>query len=1424
MVQTTATPKTKSKSRYLKAKKERRKKRLKAATAAGNALSRLHAHGDSGSESSDDEADNPPETSLAEDVPEDRLLPQLPLEPPKKKRKESRNEREPSPLDHNGDDSMDIEPSQPLYRPTPPVELPTLPSFPLPSQPAPPSKAVLALQGLDQAILEAEIIDPTITTRIPAPNEPDLLGLGISRRMRERLVELGIDSLFAVQTVLLPFLLSRKDLHCRYDPPQDACVSAPTGSGKTLAYVVPITEILSTRIVTRLRALVVLPTRELAMQVRETFDIVSKGRGLKIAIATGQHSFAHEQSQLVLVSPPSAIHPSPQYHSKVDILICTPGRLTDHLHGTPGFTLEHLRFLVIDEADRLITQSFQDWLSHVLEAAQPPRSNFPTTELDEPYYSSCQKLLFSATLTHDPSKIVPLGLRDPRYFVIGDQTRVVTEEETFAFPTTLSEHMCVCSPADKPLFLFHLVHTHGVRNALIFTKSAESTTRLVQLFEFFESARNQGASGETKHVTIQAYSSDLSGQDRKNVIERFKEGKIDLLVCSDLVARGVDISHVAHVVSYDVPVDMRKYVHRVGRTARAGRRGDAWSLVEDQEARYFKQMLKKAGHLDAVKKLRVKEGEIAPLHTYYETALQNLKELPAKSLGIVSDSEGEEDRIGTTADDLFEREVNAARFSDPRDWHHNQPAAITTNLSSHISEPPSLPEQIPIMQIESSGIGDFDSSATKPRPRPRPRMRPVPPPDQPDSSSIGAFSTIPPNVSSAPETLASFDNSTVQAVPVARPPSLPPSSLPGADTASSSIPIPTFPTSVPLLESLQTPIHLGAPKTSSGDVPPPTETTSANPKRPRPKMRPPPPPEPDIGTTGLAVTASSTTATATSSADPHATASTGATSVSSTSKSDPSRSSALEEAEEYTGRGARRIAQTSKPTPELPPFLDHDIDVGGPEDNQVSDVIMLISSEDEYSGEYMTQFARYAQPYPKTKPKPKKKDVPRVDPTPAKPDNTDEQVPAPVKSTLKRKSAKLQSSDDEFGKWDSTIPGGSAPSGKHKKPGIPDSDAQSSVPNPTGLPKSDPTGGPGYRRATSSPLSSPGHSPELKRKSPLNVAAEESVAQSPTKKPRKSGFVGVVLTGPSNGNGKPPKRARKKTAKAAAAEDGEGGDTQAYIPPTLGSVENISTSILPSESNNTNDIPSHSSGSPTVAQEPETPPMDIDTTSNTKKESKKRAPKGKKGAANEGSVVESSAQDGPAPKEAKGKRKGKEPVSTMAKNDTGVDSSNPDADTVPGTSSNLGPDIGPQPVSSNSSAAPAPTPAAKPKPRPRHSTTPAPLPVAMGASGSLLRSASGKSTERPLSETLRLALGGTGSPAPRMGLSRRGSSKIAPLLAFRGAPPPPPPPMPKKPTKKKKGVSDDEDSEEGPEWEGLTEKQKEKKRREKEMAGWYSDG
>ncbi|EJD06978.1 DEAD-domain-containing protein [Fomitiporia mediterranea MF3/22] len=493
--------------------------------------------------------------------------------------------------------------------------------------------------------------------------------------MRKRLLDLGINEFFAVQTALLPFLLPSKRcsraLYLPYDPPQDVCASAPTGSGKTLAYVIPIVEILSARIATKLRALVVLPTRDLVLQVQEVFEAVGKGRGLKIGVATGQHSFAHEQGQLV----PDQDKGSQGGASKVDILICTPGRLMDHLNGTPGFTLQHLRFLVIDEADRLLAQSFQDWLAQVLSALRPPTQSISDgvsslslnkpgassilgfghdsiapaflphipTDLDDPKHSSCQKLLFSATLTRDPARIAALGLRDPKYFVVQATTSIDRDTsgpaalgmENFAMPPSLKEHYITTPTARKPLILFHLLHNRGISNALVFTKSAESTARLVKLLEYFEVAylALSDTVNPPKRIVAQAYSSDLPSGERKNVLEKFKKQEIDILVCSDLVARGLDISHVAHVVSYDAPVDIRKYVHRAGRTARAGRAGDAWTLVEDQEAKFFKDMLRDAGEgrLERISRVRVRDAELKNMEDSYMVALEDLKKAYSRS-------------------------------------------------------------------------------------------------------------------------------------------------------------------------------------------------------------------------------------------------------------------------------------------------------------------------------------------------------------------------------------------------------------------------------------------------------------------------------------------------------------------------------------------------------------------------------------------------------------------------------------------------------------------------------------------------------------------------------------------------------------------------------------------------------------------------
>ncbi|KAH9972121.1 P-loop containing nucleoside triphosphate hydrolase protein [Lactifluus volemus] len=254
------------------------------------------------------------------------------------------------------------------------------------------------------------------------------------------------------------------------------------------------------------------------------------------------------------------------------------------------------------------------------------------TDLDEKRESSCQKLLFSATLMNDPGRIAALELRDPHYVVVqssgGDQDSGVlgVAMEKFGMPSTLKEHMIVCDSSRKPLMLFHLVHSVGITDALVFTKSAESTLRLVRLFEFFEVARTssqESAAQNTKPVIARAYSSDLSPSERKSILDRFRAQEIDMLVCSDLISRGMDIKHVAHVVNYDAPVDMRKYVHRVGRTARAGRTGDAWTLVEEQEARYFKNMVKAAGHAADVKRLRVTEQQLDSLTPFYQLLLRS---------------------------------------------------------------------------------------------------------------------------------------------------------------------------------------------------------------------------------------------------------------------------------------------------------------------------------------------------------------------------------------------------------------------------------------------------------------------------------------------------------------------------------------------------------------------------------------------------------------------------------------------------------------------------------------------------------------------------------------------------------------------------------------------------------------------------------
>lgn len=427
-----------------------------------------------------------------------------------------------------------------------------------------------------------------------------------------------IQSLFPVQKAVIEQLRGGE-----FGQSRDLLVSASTGSGKTLAYVLPVVNALSGRLVCRLRALVVVPGRELAQQVASVFEPFAQALGLSMAVVVGQTSLIAEQKKLV----GSTVLPLAGGSSNVDILIATPGRLVDHLQSTPNFSLQHLQWLVIDEADRLLDQSFQDWLPRVLESCNAPAvgAGLPAAHdavslregsapIEAPFGMACWatplcKMLFSATLTRNPAKLAMLRLNNPVYLsVSADSTK-------YTVPDDLEEHMIVAEDGEKALVLLHLLKEHQLSSALCFTKSVEATEKLALLL------RRCCPDAQDR---ISSFSSDLLPEKRASLLESFNEGSVDLLICSDGAARGLDLRMVSCVINYDIPIHAKTYIHRVGRTARAGRSGVAYSLLEAREAHHFKAMLQQGrSGKQPVHKMKIKDlSAVRPQYTAGLASLQ----------------------------------------------------------------------------------------------------------------------------------------------------------------------------------------------------------------------------------------------------------------------------------------------------------------------------------------------------------------------------------------------------------------------------------------------------------------------------------------------------------------------------------------------------------------------------------------------------------------------------------------------------------------------------------------------------------------------------------------------------------------------------------------------------------------------------------
>ncbi|KAL0941269.1 ATP-dependent RNA helicase dbp6 [Colletotrichum truncatum] len=553
--------------------------------------------------------------------------------------------------------------------------------------------------ALDTSKPSYETLPPWLAApiRVAPDTRTPFTEIGINPKAAQILESKGFKDSFAVQTAAIPLLLPS----CKHRQ-GDLLVAAATGSGKTLAYALPIVRDISQGAVTRLRALVVLPTRELVKQAQEVFELCAgafDGRDQKrvrIGISIGSQQLKYEQANLIekdekydpegyktayqreieawkdveesgleaeestsRIEAGSLPDHVVDYASKVDVLICTPGRLVEHINLTPGFSLDYVRWLVVDEADKLLAQSFQGWLDVVMPKLRT--NKFSARDFPDSNLSGVRKIVLSATLTRDLSLLSGLQLRRPQLIVLeGQQADGTAPIAEHTLPTLLKESAIRVHDANlKPLYLIDLLldghlmsetatktkptpaakeddddtsssdgssdtssdasseaasdtssdsddtssdsesdsdsdsdtsseaskptkttapTTPFTTTALIFTKSNESALRLSRLISLL-------------HPSLAPYIATLTStqktSDRRRALRAFAARRLRLLVASDLVARGIDLPQLDNVINYDLPASAAGYVHRVGRTARAGRAGAAWTLVEDGESGWF---------------------------------------------------------------------------------------------------------------------------------------------------------------------------------------------------------------------------------------------------------------------------------------------------------------------------------------------------------------------------------------------------------------------------------------------------------------------------------------------------------------------------------------------------------------------------------------------------------------------------------------------------------------------------------------------------------------------------------------------------------------------------------------------------------------------------------------------------------------------
>ncbi|PHQ67141.1 MAG: DNA helicase [Sneathiella sp.] len=357
--------------------------------------------------------------------------------------------------------------------------------------------------------------------------------LGLSPEVLKAVGDSGYDTPTPIQEKAIPYVLMGRDV----------LGTAQTGTGKTAGFTLPMIDILASgQTKARMpRSLILEPTRELAAQVAENFVNYGKYSNLSMALLIGGVSFSDQESKL---------------DKGVDVLIATPGRLLDHFERG-GILLNGVKTLVIDEADRMMDMGFIPDVERIVSLMPPLR----------------QTLFFSATMSKEMRKLADKFLMNPKEIAVSLPT---------ATASTVTQGMITVHKTEKRPAIRKLLKSHDVKTAFIFCNRKKDVDIL------HGSLVKHGFNAGALH-------GDMNQSIRMETLAKFKSGEISLLVCSDVAARGIDVNSVSHVFNFDVPSHAEDYIHRIGRTGRAGQVGHAYSIATKADDKYLAAIYKLIG-------------------------------------------------------------------------------------------------------------------------------------------------------------------------------------------------------------------------------------------------------------------------------------------------------------------------------------------------------------------------------------------------------------------------------------------------------------------------------------------------------------------------------------------------------------------------------------------------------------------------------------------------------------------------------------------------------------------------------------------------------------------------------------------------------------------------------------------------------------